>query len=207
MFLIYWAYDISRGMEYLEQNKVMHGDLAARNVLLDDNLTQPGHLIAKIADFGLSKKFYENVTYTKESRVFVPWRWMAMEYLISGYFTMKSDVWSFGIVLWEIFSLGKLPYGHQDYEDVLKQLEDGYRLPCPQDVNEIKKWSPYRIYSSLSQICFKEDPKDRGSFNDVVEVLKDELTDEEKIMYETLSKKYHEQRSHNYMNIRKSKNT
>ena len=135
--LIYWAYEISKGMEYLAQNKIMHGDLAARNILLDDNLMQPGHPIAKIADFGLSKKFYENLTYPKASRVFVPWRWMAIEYMTSSYFTMASDVWSFGVVVWEIFSLGKEPYVGQNVEDMIMKLKDGYSLPCPEEAHQV----------------------------------------------------------------------
>ena len=199
--LIYWAYEISKGMEYLAENKIMHGDLAARNILLDDNLIQPGRVIAKIADFGLSKKFYDNVSYSKESRVFVPWRWMALEYLTSGYFTLNSDVWSFGVVLWEIFSLGRLPYGHQDYDDVLQELENGYRLPCPQDVNEVTSWSPCKIYQSVSKLCFVGDSKERGEFVEVVKILENELTEEENLMYEALNKKYHDQRSNKYLNI------
>ena len=199
--LIYWAYEISKGMQYLAQNKIMHGDLAARNILLDDNLIQPGHPIAKIADFGLSKKFYENLTYAKESRVFVPWRWMAIEYMTCSYFTMASDVWSFMVVLWEIFSLGRLPYGQQDYEDVLKQLEEGFRLECPKDINEIKEWCPAKIYESLSNICFIGDPNERGSFDEVVQIMENEFTENEKMRYEELNIKYHDQRGHNYMNI------
>ena len=114
---------------------------------------------------------------------------------------MASDVWSFGVVLWEIFSLGRLPYGQQDYEDVLKQLEEGFRLECPKDINEIKEWCPAKIYESLSNICFIGDPNERGSFDEVVQIMENELTENEKMRYEELNIKYHDQRSHNYMNI------
>ena len=127
--LVLWAYDISKGMQYLSDNKIMHGDLAARNVLLDDDPMKSGYLVAKVADFGLSKKFYENVTYEKETRLLVPWKWMALEYLKNGILNLKSDIWSYGVLFWEIFSFGRVPYGHQDYEELVPKLDNGYRLP------------------------------------------------------------------------------
>jgi serine/threonine protein kinase len=97
--LIKWAYDVCKGMEYLSENKIMHGDLAARNVLLDESPVLKGHSVGKVADFGMSKKFYENTNYQKESRVMVPWKWMAYEFLTKGFFTLASDVWSFQVGL------------------------------------------------------------------------------------------------------------
>merc|ERR1719400_264135 len=75
--LIYWAHDISKGMEFLANQNIMHGDLAARNIMLDENPIQSARPIAKIADFGLSKKFYNKKEYEKQSRLLVPWKWMA----------------------------------------------------------------------------------------------------------------------------------
>ena len=81
-FLIRWAYDIAKGMEYLTSKHVMHGDLAARNILLSGG--KDGHLIAKISDFGLSKGMYTSKYYKKMERNYVPWKWMAIEFLDSG---------------------------------------------------------------------------------------------------------------------------
>ena len=97
--LVKWAYDVCKGMEYLSEHKIMHGDLAARNVLLYEHPIIERQSVGKVADFGLSKKFYDNVNYQKESRLFVPWKWMAYEFLTKGYFTMASDVWSFQVLL------------------------------------------------------------------------------------------------------------
>ena len=92
--LLLWCDQISKGMQFLARNQIMHGDLAARNVLLDIDPLKPHLLIAKVADFGLSKKFYDNLKYEKKTRELVPWKWMALEYMKSSYFTLNSDVWS-----------------------------------------------------------------------------------------------------------------
>ena len=199
--LFYWIYEISKGMEYLSENKIMHGDLAARNILLDDNLMNSGPPVAKIADFGLSKKFYDNLKYEKESRVHVPWKWMALEYLTSEYFTLTSDVWSFGVVLWEIFSLGRVPYGHKAYKDVLKDLEAGDYLECPDDIKIVSTWSPTAMYHELSSICFVKEPANRGTFSDVVTIIEKELSDGEKLQYKELNKKYQHERGTKYVKI------
>ena len=91
-------------MEYLATKKVMHGDLACRNILLAaDN-------VVKICDFGLAKDIYKNNTYQKKSDGPLPVKWMAIESIRDRVFSTESDVWAFGIVLWEMFSLGKTPY-------------------------------------------------------------------------------------------------
>ena len=94
-------------------------------------------LVAKVSDFGLSKTFYDNIRYKKQKRQYVPWKWMAIEYLQTGCLTITSDVWSYGIVFWEIFSLGKEPYAGQNSEEMISKLKDGYRLPCPEEVTKV----------------------------------------------------------------------
>ena len=202
-WLLYWAYDIAKGMEFLAKSNIMHGDLAARNLMLDDNLVQPGRLVAKVADFGLSKQLdYEN--YEKETRVYVPWKWMALEYLTSGYFTLTSDVWSFGIVVWEILSFGRVPYGHQTYDDVMNQLETGYRLPCPMDIQGVTTWFPEQLYHELAEQCFKEDPDKRANFAKVVEIIENELSNEEMQTYAEMDEKYQSTCCSNYLRFGKS---
>ena len=94
-------------------------------------------LIAKISDFGLSKRFYDNITYMKRERKYVPWKWMAPEYLDTNSFTLSSDIWSFGIVVWEIFSMGREPYAGQTAEEIIKKLKSGYRLECPEQMDQV----------------------------------------------------------------------
>ena len=192
-------------MEFLSNQNVMHGDLASRNIMLDDNPIQSSRPIAKIADFGLSKRFYDNLEYEKQSRVLIPWKWMAYEFLTCDYFTLTSDVWSFGVVLWELFSFGKTPYGHQDFNDVIKQLERGYRLPCPSEILNITSWDPQRVYKDVTELCFIEDPNERGTFSKVVAAIQAHLSEEELSLYREMEEKYKSERSDYYTRLGKHK--
>ena len=153
-------------MSYLAEKKIMHGDLAARNILMSEDPLKRKCPLAKVADFGLDKKFYSNEKYRKASRMCVPWKWMAIEYLKDDYFTLKSDVWSFAVLIWEILSFGREPYGHQDYDQILTNLEQGYRLPFPESSKNCLSFdllpsfeiTPPKIMNSLSEIIVIECP-------------------------------------------------
>ena len=185
--LVQWAYDVAMGMKYLARHRIMHGDLAARNVLISAG--EDG-LVAKVCDFGLSKVFYDSMSYKKEKRRYVPWKWMAMEYLEDAKFTLTSDVWSYGVVLWEIFSLGKEPYPGKSYSEMLQQFKSGYRLPCPEEAQKISSWEVLNVYERITSQCFVADPMERASFSTIVSLLEEELTEDEKIRYEMLKGRY-----------------
>ena len=188
---IQWAYDIAMGMSYLAEKKIMHGDLAARNVLLGGgDHTKGGNLTAKIADFGLSKQMYESKYYKKTERSFVPWKWMAFEYLQNGKFEMKSDVWSYGVVIWEIFSLGKEPYNTLSYNHVFEMLKRGEYLGCPDGVEKISNWPATEMYEELAHKCFNLQVNERSSFADLVVVIKSELSIDELKCYNDVTNEY-----------------
>ncbi|CAH1128807.1 unnamed protein product [Ceutorhynchus assimilis] len=124
--LLTWSFQVARGMEYLASRKVLHGDLAARNILLADNN------IVKICDFGLAKTMYNDNNYKKKSNNPLPVKWMAIESIRDRVFSTQSDVWSFGIVLWEFFSLARTPYpGMEADERLYHKLLEGYRMEPP----------------------------------------------------------------------------
>ncbi|XP_066298935.1 fibroblast growth factor receptor 3-like [Branchiostoma lanceolatum] len=135
--LIMFGIDIANGMSHLAAMQCVHRDLAARNVLLGQDLT------AKISDFGLSRDIYEESEYVKSTKSQLPVRWIAYESLFYHVYTTQSDVWSFGILLWEIITMGKKPYGRMTGKELMKLLPDGYRLEkpalCPQDVYDVMK--------------------------------------------------------------------
>eukprot|EP01117_Protostelium_nocturnum_P011237 TRINITY_DN407_c1_g2_i1.p1 TRINITY_DN407_c1_g2~~TRINITY_DN407_c1_g2_i1.p1 ORF type:complete len:1520 (+),score=556.57 TRINITY_DN407_c1_g2_i1:40-4599(+) len=148
--LIVMAYEIAQGMSYLAKRGVIHRDLAARNLLLDSNR----HI--KISDFGMSK---EDSFYEAKSKV-IPYRWCAPEVIQQGTSSSLSDVWSYGICVWELFSLGETPYGANTNEQVVSMVAEGQRLEqptrCPNLVFGIVKmcWAAEAKHRpSFSQIC------------------------------------------------------
>ena len=179
-------------MDYLSQKRVMHGDLAARNILLARIDSE--NILAKIADFGLSKRFYDNVTYTKKERNCVPWKWMAPEFWDKSIFTMSSDVWSYGVVLWELFSLGKEPYGGKSFGEVTEGYKQNHFLAFP-DINYtyIPSWNPRTVYEAITRCCFCVDPSERSTFGDIVQILEKQIKPYEINNYTELEKYYHSQ--------------
>jgi len=145
--------DIAVGMKYLGDHGVVHRDLAARNCMVGERYK------VKVGDFGLTRKVYSSEYYRMKHSAPLPIRWMAFECLMDGVFTSASDLWSFGIVLWEIFSLGKMPYDEYDNKEVVEQVcECDYRMAAP-------KLSPVGLHTMMLQ-CWEEEPEDRGTFAD-----------------------------------------
>uniref|UniRef100_A0A5K3F449 Non-specific protein-tyrosine kinase n=1 Tax=Mesocestoides corti TaxID=53468 RepID=A0A5K3F449_MESCO len=148
-----FARQIATGMRVLEKREIQHRDLAARNILLDSK----GRL--KIADFGLSRPQGSHFT----SGV-IAIRWAAMEVIQDGSkYTLSSDVWSYGVVLWEIYSVGYAPYNDIENAQLLEYLKAGHRLERPLN-------TPDDMYSMMTD-CWKEDPSDRPTFSVICDRL------------------------------------
>lgn len=132
--LLKMCVDVAKGCRYLEETHFVHRDLACRNCLVSS--TDPLERIVKIGDFGLARDIYKNDYYRKEGEGLLPVRWMALESLIDGVFTCQSDVWAFGILLWEIMTLGQQPYPAISNVEILSYLRQGERLGKPMDCPE-----------------------------------------------------------------------
>uniref|UniRef100_A0A665WKQ7 receptor protein-tyrosine kinase n=1 Tax=Echeneis naucrates TaxID=173247 RepID=A0A665WKQ7_ECHNA len=155
--LLKFMVDIALGMEYLSGRNFLHRDLAARNCMLRDDMT------VCVADFGLSKKIYSGDYYRQGRIAKMPVKWIAVESLADRVFTVKSDVWAFGITMWEIATRGMTPYPGIPNHEIYDYLVEGHRLKQPTDcLDEL-----YEIMYS----CWRADPLDRPLFPQLRERL------------------------------------
>lgn len=148
--LLKFAQEIADGMAYLGTHKIIHRDLAARNVLVGEEET------CKITDFGMARDVQQDDIYFKRTRGRLPVKWTAIESLLYGICTTQSDVWSYGVVLYEIFTIGGKPYPDIKGHSLPYMLKDGYRMPKPSHLDD-------EIYALMSE-CWEKEANDRPTF-------------------------------------------
>ncbi|KAM4620445.1 platelet-derived growth factor receptor beta-like isoform 2-T2 [Polymixia lowei] len=175
--LLSFSYQVAQGMDFLSSKNCIHRDLAARNVLVCD-----GKLL-KVCDFGLARDLRKDDDYIAKGNSFLPVKWMAPESIFECIYTTQSDVWSYGVLLWEIFSLGGSPYPdvpmNQEFCSALKR---GKRMACPSH-------APHAMYE-LMRACWEEKPDARPPFSSLVISTGNKLTDSYKKRYVQLSQRF-----------------
>ncbi|KAM4771253.1 tyrosine-protein kinase Blk [Rhinophrynus dorsalis] len=162
--LVDMAAQVAEGMAYIEKKNYIHRDLRAANVLVSDILC------CKVGDFGLARVI--DTEYTAREGTKFPIKWTAPEAINFGIFTIKSDVWSFGILLTEIVTYGRVPYPGMTNPEVIRNLDEGYRMPCPENCAT-------ELYEIMLR-CWRERPEDRPTFDYLQSVLEDFSTSTEK---------------------------
>lgn len=160
--LLQFSSQVAQGMAFLASKNCIHRDLAARNVLISDGR------VAKICDFGLARDIMNDSNYVVKGNARLPVKWMAPESIFDCIYTVQSDVWSYGILLWEIFSLGKSPYpGMVVNSKFYSMVKQGYQMARPD-------FAPLEMYS-IMQACWSLEPTRRPTFDQIGCFIQKEL--------------------------------
>uniref|UniRef100_A0A670YEH8 Mast/stem cell growth factor receptor n=1 Tax=Pseudonaja textilis TaxID=8673 RepID=A0A670YEH8_PSETE len=172
--LLSFSYQVAKGMSFLSSKNCIHRDLAARNILLTHGR------ITKICDFGLARDIRNDSNYVVKGNARLPVKWMAPESIFECVYTFESDVWSYGILLWELFSLGSSPYPGMPVDSKFyKNIKEGYRMFSPE-------YAPPEIFNIMKS-CWDADPVKRPTFKQIVQLIEQQISDTTSHIYSNVS--------------------
>ncbi|XP_058523276.1 mast/stem cell growth factor receptor Kit isoform X2 [Ochotona princeps] len=172
--LLSFSYQVARGMAFLASKNCIHRDLAARNILLTHGR------ITKICDFGLARDIKNDSNYVVKGNARLPVKWMAPESIFNCVYTFESDVWSYGIFLWELFSLGSSPYPGMPVDSKFyKMIKEGFRMLSPEH-------APAEMYD-IMKTCWDADPLKRPTFKQIVQLMETQISDSTHHVYSNIA--------------------